>query len=83
MCTAGGCRRRHAATAVFPPVFSLLASAWLAERSACSWLALACRLRGGAAYADRRLSRAATPVAVLHRMRTLGVAGSAKSGPHV
>ena len=40
----------------------LLAPAWLAERSVCSWLALGCRLRGGVPYAGQRLPCAATPV---------------------
>ncbi len=76
-------RRRHGGTTVFPLVSSFLAPAWVAERSVCSWLALACRLRGGVAYAGHRLPRAATPVAVLRRARPLDVAGSAKAGPLV
>jgi hypothetical protein len=76
-------RRRHGGAAVFPPVCSLLAPVWLAERSVCSWLALGCRLRSGVAYAGRRLPRAATPIAVLRRARSLGSAGRAESGPSV
>jgi hypothetical protein len=76
-------RRRHGGTAVFSPVCSFLAPAWLAERSVCSWLALACRLRGGVGYAGGRLPRAATPVAVLRRAYLLGAAGSAEAGPSV
>jgi hypothetical protein len=76
-------RRRHGGTAVFPPVCSFLAPAWLAERSVCSWLALACRLRGGVVYAGRRLPRAATPAAVLRRAYLLGAAGSAEAGPRM
>jgi len=76
-------RRKHGGTAVFPPVSTMLAPAWLAERSVCSWLAVACRLRGGVRYGGHRLPRAATPVAVLRRARQLGAAGSAEAGPHV
>jgi hypothetical protein len=76
-------RRRHGGTAVFPAVTALYAPAWLAERSVCSWLALACRLRGGVAYAGGRLPRAATSLAVLRRARALGAAGGAESGPFV
>ena len=61
-------RRRHDGRAVFPWYLPLLAPAWLAERSVCSWLALGCRLRGGVRYSGQRLIRAATPPAVLrHR----------------
>lgn len=65
-------RRRHGGTAVFPVACSLLAPAWVAERSVCSWLALACRLRGGITYAGRTLPRAATPLTILRRRRTSG-----------
>ena len=41
---AGGRRER------FPLSGSLLAPAWIAERSLCSWLALAAKLRGGVRY---------------------------------
>jgi hypothetical protein len=76
-------RRRNGGTTVFPPVCTFLAPAWVAERSVCSWLALACRLRGGVAYAGHRLPRAANPVAVLRRTRALGAARSAEAGPRV
>jgi hypothetical protein len=77
-------RRRHGASAVFPWYVPLLAPAWLAERSVCSWLALGCRLRGGVPYAGQRLPRAATPVRRLRsRARTLGVAGSPEPHPRV
>jgi len=77
-------RRRHGGTAVFPRVIPLLAPAWVAERSVCSWLALACRLRGGITYAGHRLPRAATPAAVLRRRsQPLRAAGSPEPGPHV
>ena len=65
-------------------IIPLLAPAWVAERSVCGWLALACRLRGGITYAGHRLPRAATPAAVLRRRsRPLRAAGSPEPGPHV
>jgi glycosyl transferase family 21 len=77
-------RRRQGGAAVFPWYVPLLAPAWLAERSVCSWLALGCRLRGGVPYAGRRLPRAATPVRRLRsRARTLSVAGSPEPCPRV
>jgi hypothetical protein len=60
-------RRRHSGTDVFPWFLPLLAPVWLAERSVCSWLALACRLRGGVRYGGRRMTRAATRAAILRR----------------
>jgi hypothetical protein len=77
-------RRRHGGTAVFPPVTALLAPAWVAERSVCSWLALACRLRGGIRYAGQRLPRAATPARVLRRRaRPLLAPGRPEAGARV
>jgi hypothetical protein len=77
-------RRKHGGTAAFPPVAALLAPAWVAERSVCSWLALACRLRGGIGYAGQRLPRAATPARVLRRRaRPQGAARRAEAGPRV
>jgi hypothetical protein len=69
-------RRRHDGTAVFPFVTALLAPAWLAERSACSWLAVILRLRGGIRYGGRRITRAAHSAKVLNRQhsRRLAVA---------
>jgi glycosyl transferase family 21 len=58
-------RRRRGGAAVFPRYLPLLAPAWLAERSVCSWLALGCRLRGGVRYRGERLPRAATSVRML------------------
>jgi hypothetical protein len=77
-------RRRHGGTAAFPWYVPLLAPAWLAERSVCSWLAVACRLRGGVRYGGKRLLRAATPVAVLRRRaagRRRGLARRPVAGP--
>jgi hypothetical protein len=55
-------RRRAGGATRFPPSGSLLAPLWVAERSLCSWLALAARLRGGVPYGDRRLLHSATPL---------------------
>jgi hypothetical protein len=77
-------RRRLGGAAVFPWYLPLLGPAWLAERSVCSWLALYCRLRGGVRYAGSRLSRAATPTAILRRRaETLGAARGLKTGTRV
>lgn len=56
-------RRRAGGTRYFPARTSLFAPAWLLERGVCSWIALAQRVaRGGVAYRDGVLERAATPV---------------------
>lgn len=60
-------RRRAGGAARFPLSGSLLAPAWIAERSLCSWLALVARLRGGVLYGDRRLRHSATPLRLLRR----------------
>jgi hypothetical protein len=61
-------RRRAGGAAWYPPHTSLLAPAWLAERSVCSWLAVAQRtLLGGVHYAGRRLGTAAHSNAYLRR----------------
>lgn len=56
---AGGATR-------FPVSGSLLAPAWVMERSVCSWLAAMAKLRGGVLYGGRRLGHSATP---LRRLR--------------
>jgi hypothetical protein len=53
-------RRRAGGAGRFPLSGSLLAPAWIAERSLCSWLALWARLRGGVRYGEGRLPHAAT-----------------------
>jgi hypothetical protein len=73
-------RRRHGGTTAFPPVAALLAPAWLAERAACSWLAMALRLRGGIRYGDRRITRAAHSATALHRARGRRAAVSTSPG---
>jgi hypothetical protein len=56
-------RRRAGGSRVFPAYTSLFAPAWLLERGLCSWAAVAQRLtRGGVAYRDGVLEKAATPV---------------------
>jgi hypothetical protein len=67
-------RRRAGGGARFPFSSSLLAPAWIAERSISSWLALAAKLRGGVLYGGRRLGRSATPLRRLRR-RHSGVLG--------
>lgn len=62
-------RRRAGGAARFPRTGSLLAPAWIAERSVCVWLALGAKLRGGVRYGDGRLSRSATPMRLLRRSR--------------
>lgn len=62
-------RRRAGGATRFPPSASLLAPAWIAERSVCAWLALGAKLRGGVRYGAGRLSRSATPMRLLRRSR--------------
>ena len=65
--TAEAGRRRAGGTAVFPFTASLLAPAWVGERSVCIWLALASRARGGVRYGEGRVRLAATPLRKLRR----------------
>ncbi|MDQ1722381.1 MAG: hypothetical protein QOI26_2115 [Pseudonocardiales bacterium] len=61
-------RRRAAGRAVFAPGSVWFTPAWLAERSICSWLAVASRLLfGGARYSGGRIWRAAHSAAELRR----------------
>lgn len=60
-------RRRASGREHFPGSSSLLAPAWVLERGACAWLALAARARGGATYAGGRLVVAASRPAELRR----------------
>ena len=60
-------RRRAGGANRFPAGSSLLAPAWVIERSASAWLALAARLRGGVPYGETRLSRPATSARLLRR----------------
>jgi hypothetical protein len=70
-------RRRAGGSKRFPPSASLLAPAWVAERSLCAWLALGSKLRGGVPYGGGRLSHAATPLPQLRRRYSTG--GEAES----
>jgi hypothetical protein len=75
-------RRRAGGASRFPASSSLLAPAWVIERSAGAWLALAARLRGGVPYGETRLSRSATPSRVLRRRyASRSAGGSAGTGP--
>jgi Glycosyl transferase family 2 len=61
-------RRRAGGAQVFPATSSLLAPVWLAERAACSWLALRRRLRrGGVVYAGSLIATAANSERQLRR----------------
>ncbi|WP_408649907.1 glycosyltransferase [Jatrophihabitans sp.] len=61
-------RRRGRGHLVFPPQAVWFTPAWLAERSVCSWLALANRvLFGGVRYSGGRIRRAAHSDAELRR----------------
>lgn len=70
-------RRRADGAERFPSGASLLAPAWICERSICSWLALGAKLRGGVRYGEDRLSHSATS---MHRLRrrygSISAAGS-------
>jgi hypothetical protein len=71
-------RRRAGGTTRFPLSASLLAPAWIAERSLCVWLALAARLRGGVLYGDRRLGLSANSMRRLRRRHAKARAGLAE-----
>lgn len=61
-------RRRGGGIRYFPFAASLCAPGWLLERGVCMWLALAQRvLKGGVAYRDGVIDRAATPERELQR----------------
>ncbi|HEX8081737.1 MAG TPA: hypothetical protein VF557_16115 [Jatrophihabitans sp.] len=61
-------RRRDQGRAVFAPGSVWFTPAWLAERSVCSWLALATRvLFGGVRYSGGRIWRAAHSVSELRQ----------------
>jgi hypothetical protein len=60
-------RRRAGGRDRFPLSGSLLAPAWVAERSLCAWLAVGAKLRGGVRYGDRRLPHSATSTRRLRR----------------
>jgi hypothetical protein len=67
-------RQRSGGASRFPFSGSLLAPAWIAERSLCAWLASLARLRGGVLYGGHRLKHSATTMRRL-RQRHSGVLG--------
>jgi hypothetical protein len=72
-------RRRYLGVSVFPWPIPLLAPAWLAERSICSWLAVACRLRGGVSYAGQKIVCAASAEDTLCRALALSASSGAET----
>ena len=73
-------RRRAGGVERFPPSCSLLAPAWICERSICSWLALGAKLRGGVRYGEGRLSHSATSMRCLRRSYdAVSAGGSSRS----
>ena len=78
-------RRRAGGAGRFPLTGSLLAPAWIAERSICSWLALGARLRGGVRYGDGRVRHSATSMRRLRRRHSASLPstepGSAGESP--
>ena len=60
-------RRRAGGARWFPFTASLLAPAWVLERSICAWLALWARVRGGARYGEARVARSANSIRHLRR----------------
>jgi hypothetical protein len=73
-------RRRAGGAERFPFSGSLLAPAWIAERSLCAWLALGARLRGGVRYGEGRLRHSATPLRELRRRYSASAEGSRPDG---
>jgi hypothetical protein len=72
-------RRRAGGAEHFPLASSLLAPAWIAERSICSWLALGAKLRGGVRYGTGRLSHSATSLRRLSRRYSASAGASPPS----
>jgi hypothetical protein len=73
-------RRRASGAEHFPLSGSLLAPAWIAERSLCSWLALLAKARGGVPYGDGRLKHSATPLRRLRRRYSASPSTSTELG---
>ena len=72
-------RRRAGGAERFPASGSVLAPAWICERSVCSWLALAEKLKGGVRYGEGRLSHSATSMRRLRRSYRSASAGSSSA----
>jgi hypothetical protein len=63
-------RRRAGGATYFPVTASALAPLWLLERAVCAWIALGQRtFCHGVSYSGQRITRAATPLAKLRRVR--------------
>ena len=60
-------RQRSGGASRFPVTSSLLAPAWIVERSICSWLALGSKLAGGVRYGPGRVSLSANSIRRLRR----------------
>jgi hypothetical protein len=73
-------RRRAGGAQRFSPSSSLLAPVWVCERSVCSWLAVAAKLRGGVRYGEGRLGHAATPLRRLRRRYESALAEAPPAG---
>jgi hypothetical protein len=74
-------RRRADGRRHFSLSSSILAPAWIAERSLCCWVALAERRAGGVRYGERRLPHAATPLRRLRRRYSAGSADGSSGSP--
>ena len=71
-------RRRAGGREFFPVAASLLAPAWVAERTVCAWLALGSRLsRGGVPYGGSVLKLAANSERELRRRHAGSIAAAA------
>jgi hypothetical protein len=70
-------RRRAGGGARFPLSGSLLAPAWIGERTLCAWLAVGARLRGGVRYGEGRLRHSANSMRTLRRRYSERAGGGA------
>lgn len=69
-------RRRGGGGELLAARASLLAPAWICERSICAWLAVGAKLRGGVRYGEGRLSHSATSMRRLRRRYRSAAAGA-------
>lgn len=72
-------RRRAGGKIRFPVSGSLLAPAWVVERSVCSWLAVGAKLRGGVLYGGGRVGHSATPLRRLRQLHSGVLGGNGES----
>ena len=83
VCVAEVGRWRSGGRRVFPASASLLAPAWLMERTICAWLALGARIAlGGVPYRGVVLRHAATPMRVLRQRHDATAAAASSRPPH-